>query len=186
MTAVLVAMAFAALYWVHDEPLLRHLGAVATTRRFGPTFYRHEAIREALDAVVRDPESARANRLSVLLGNHLFPQSMTVTHVLWAMFGILPVERSIKNRAGMARRSASGRVSARDGLQTSRSTHRIQVAFLCCSWTTRSGFFRTRRPCRRLPNWPFETMAASLPSTDRFSRPRRLSSPFLTDGTPYE
>jgi gentisate 1,2-dioxygenase len=89
--AVVVAMAFAALYWVHDEPLLRHLGAVATTRRFGPTLYRHEAIREALDAVIRDPESARANRLSVLLGNHLFPQSMTVTHVLWAMFGILPV-----------------------------------------------------------------------------------------------
>jgi gentisate 1,2-dioxygenase len=81
----------AALYWVHDEPLLRHLGAVATTRRFCPTLYRHEAIRAALDAVVRDPESARANRLSVLLGNHLFPQSMTVTHVLWAMFGILPV-----------------------------------------------------------------------------------------------
>jgi gentisate 1,2-dioxygenase len=81
----------AALYWVHDEPLLRHLGALATTRRFGPTLYRHEAIREALEAVVRDPESARANRLSVLLGNHLFPQSMTVTHVLWAMFGILPV-----------------------------------------------------------------------------------------------
>ncbi len=81
----------AALYWVHDEPLLRHLGAVATTRRFGPTLYRHEAIRAALDAVIRDPESKRANRLSVLLGNHLFPQSMTVTHVLWAMFGILPV-----------------------------------------------------------------------------------------------
>ncbi|MDA1038858.1 MAG: cupin [Planctomycetota bacterium] len=81
----------AALYWVHDEPLLRHLGAQAMTRRFGPTLYRHEAIREALDAVVCDPESARANRLSVLLGNHLFPQSMTVTHVLWAMFGILPV-----------------------------------------------------------------------------------------------
>ncbi|MFM7036037.1 MAG: cupin [Planctomycetia bacterium] len=81
----------AALYWVHDGPLLRHLGAEAVDRRFGPTLYRRDAIREALDAVVRDPESARANRLSVLLGNHLFPQSMTITHVLWAMFGILPV-----------------------------------------------------------------------------------------------
>ena len=81
----------AALYWVHDEPLLRHLGASATQRRFGPTLYQRHAIHEALDAVVRDPESARANRLSVLLGNHLFPQSMTITHVLWAMFGILPV-----------------------------------------------------------------------------------------------
>jgi hypothetical protein len=89
--ATLAAVEDAAFYWVHDEPLLRHLGALATTRRFGPTLCRHEAIREALEAVVRDPESARANRLSVLLGNHFFPQSMTVTHVLWAMFGILPV-----------------------------------------------------------------------------------------------
>jgi gentisate 1,2-dioxygenase len=81
----------AALYWVHDEPLLRHLGAVAQKPRFAATLYRHSAIREALDAVMHDPESRKANRLSVLLGNHLFPREMTVTHVLWAMFGILPV-----------------------------------------------------------------------------------------------
>ena len=89
--AMHVAGEDAAMYWVHDEPLLRHLGAVANRRRFAPTLYRHTAIREALDAVMHDPESAKANRLSVLLGNHLFPREMTVTHVLWAMFGILPV-----------------------------------------------------------------------------------------------
>ncbi len=80
-----------ALYWVHDEPLLTHLGATATRPRFAPTLYPQSAIRESLDAVLHDPESRKANRLSVLLGNHLFPREMTITHVLWAMFGILPV-----------------------------------------------------------------------------------------------
>ena len=81
----------AALYWVHDEPLLRYLGVEATRRQFPPTLYRREAIHEALEAVIRDPASAHANRLSVLLGNRLFPQTMTITHVIWAMFGRLPV-----------------------------------------------------------------------------------------------
>lgn len=81
----------AALYWVNDEPLLRYLGAEATQRQFTPTLYSREAILEALDGVLRDPSSATANRLSVLLGNRLFPHTMTVTHVIWAMFGLLPV-----------------------------------------------------------------------------------------------
>ena len=81
----------AALYWVHDEPLLRYLGVTATQRQFTPTLYAREAIHEALEGVLRDPSSATANRLSVLLGNRLFPQTMTVTHVIWAMFGLLPV-----------------------------------------------------------------------------------------------
>jgi gentisate 1,2-dioxygenase len=53
--------------------------------------YRRAAFLEALDAVVRDPSSAGANRLSVVLGSSLFPQTMTITHVMWAMFGLLPV-----------------------------------------------------------------------------------------------
>jgi gentisate 1,2-dioxygenase len=81
----------AALYWVHDEPLLRYLGVVPRQARFSPTVYRRAAIHRALDAVIHDPSSASANRLSVLLGNRLFPQTMTITHVLWAMFGLLPV-----------------------------------------------------------------------------------------------
>ena len=81
----------AALYWVHDAPLLRYLGVEPRQPMFPPTVYRRTAILEALDAVVRDPSSANANRLSVLLGNRLFPQTMTITHVMWAMFGLLPV-----------------------------------------------------------------------------------------------
>jgi gentisate 1,2-dioxygenase len=81
----------AALYWVHDEPLLRYLGVEARQPKFSPTLYRREAIMQALDTIVRDPSSASANRLSVLLGNRLFPHTMTITHVVWAMFGLLPV-----------------------------------------------------------------------------------------------
>ena len=81
----------AAVYWVHDEPLLRYLGVEATRRQFSPTLYKRESIHEALEAVIRDPASAHANRLSVLLGNQFFPQTMTITHVIWAMFGRLPV-----------------------------------------------------------------------------------------------
>jgi gentisate 1,2-dioxygenase len=81
----------AAVYWVHDEPLLRYLGVEATRRQFSTTLYKRESIHEALETVIRDPASAHANRLSVLLGNQLFPQTMTITHVIWAMFGRLPV-----------------------------------------------------------------------------------------------
>jgi hypothetical protein len=81
----------AAIYWVHDEPLLRYLGVEATRRQFATTLYKRESIHEALETVIRDPASAHANRLSVLLGNQLFPQTMTITHVIWAMFGRLPV-----------------------------------------------------------------------------------------------
>ena len=85
------ATADAALYWVHDEPLLRYLGATATQRQFPPTLFKREEIHKALEAVIRDPSSATANRLSILLGSRVFPQTMTITHVMWAMFGILPV-----------------------------------------------------------------------------------------------
>lgn len=89
--ALHAATADAALYWVHDAPLLRYLGVTAVERQFSPTLYKREEIHKALEAVIHDPSSATANRVSVLLGSRMFPQTMTITHVLWAMFGILPV-----------------------------------------------------------------------------------------------
>ena len=85
-----VAAEDAAIYWVHDEPLLRYLGVAAVERRFEPTLHRAGAIRGLLDEIAADPSSATANRLSVLLGNRAFPDTQTVSHVLWAMFGLLP------------------------------------------------------------------------------------------------
>jgi gentisate 1,2-dioxygenase len=85
------ATADAAFYWVHDEPLLTYLGVLANRSRFRPTLYRREELVTKLQAIANDPSSARANRLSVLLGNQEFPQTRTVTHTIWAMFGLLPI-----------------------------------------------------------------------------------------------
>jgi len=78
------------LYWVHDEPLLRYLGVSATVPRFRPTRYPAQRSLAELDAIANDPHATDRNRLSVLLANVDNPQTLTVTHVLWAMVGLLP------------------------------------------------------------------------------------------------
>ena len=45
-----------------------------------------------LKKVEKDPEAAKKSRVSVLLANKEFPQTRTITHVIWAMFGVLPAE----------------------------------------------------------------------------------------------
>ena len=79
------------LYWVHDEPLLRYLGVTATEPKFRPTLYPWDVTLAAVHDALNDPESGKRSRISVLLTNTHFPQTMTITHVLWAMIGILPV-----------------------------------------------------------------------------------------------
>ena len=80
----------ASMYWVHDAPLLRYLGVTATEERFQPTVFQHSKAEAKLEQIVKDPVSSQANRLSVLLANSNFPQTRTITHTLWAMFGLLP------------------------------------------------------------------------------------------------
>ncbi len=80
----------AAFYWVHDEPLLRYLGVTASTPRFEPTLYPKERAVMELEKVAHDPDAAKKSRVSVLLANSAFPQTRTITHVIWAMFGVLP------------------------------------------------------------------------------------------------
>jgi gentisate 1,2-dioxygenase len=80
----------AAMYWVHDEPMLRYLGVRATEPRFRPTkFRRADAVAE-LENIASRPGANSKNRVSVLLANAAQEQTLTVTHVLWAMFGVLP------------------------------------------------------------------------------------------------
>jgi len=79
-----------AFYWVHDEPLLRYLGVRAREPRFAPTLYPRARAVEELEKVQRSPEANQKNRVSVLLANKRFPQTRTITHVLWSMFGVLP------------------------------------------------------------------------------------------------
>jgi gentisate 1,2-dioxygenase len=80
----------AAFYWVHDEPLLTYLGATADKPRFRPTVFPKVQAVEELRRVAADPEASSRSRVSVLLANKEEDQTLTITHVLWAMFGILP------------------------------------------------------------------------------------------------
>lgn len=88
--------AAAALYYVNDAPLLDYLGVAPTGPRFAPTRYPAARAEEELQKVARDPRAGKRNRISILLGNPRFPQTRTVTHVLWAMFGIVPAHAEQK------------------------------------------------------------------------------------------
>jgi gentisate 1,2-dioxygenase len=77
-------------YLVHDEPLLRYLGAKAIIQRFKPTLYTAEDSLRELDNVRKEADAVNRNRISVLLANKEMDQTLTVTHTLWAMLGVLP------------------------------------------------------------------------------------------------
>ena len=77
----------AALYWVHDQPLLTYLGVRADAPRFEPTLYKHEDEDRELKKIQSDPCAGSRSRVSVLLANKNFKQTETITHVLWAMYG---------------------------------------------------------------------------------------------------
>lgn len=79
-----------AFYYVHDEPLLNYLGATASGKRFKPTLYTEEMAQNELQQVMQAKDALTKNRMSVLLANKELPQTRTISHVLWAMFGVLP------------------------------------------------------------------------------------------------
>ncbi len=81
-------------YWVHDAPLLDYLGVVPSVPRFEPTHYPGPWLKGELEKLAADPSSASGNRLSLLLANRDLPSTRTVTHVLWAMFGMVPAGAS--------------------------------------------------------------------------------------------
>jgi gentisate 1,2-dioxygenase len=83
-----------AFYSVVDTPLLDYLGATASSARFRPTTFTAEAARARLAEVAAAPDADRKSRVSVLLNNARFDQTLTVTHTLWAMFGLLPAGRT--------------------------------------------------------------------------------------------
>jgi gentisate 1,2-dioxygenase len=85
--------ASALLYRVTDAPLLRYLGVAPAHPRFEPTRFDGALARARLAEVEQDPAAADRSRVSILLGNTATPQTLTVTHTLWAMLGILPVGR---------------------------------------------------------------------------------------------
>jgi gentisate 1,2-dioxygenase len=88
-----------AFYLVNDSPLFEYLGAQKATARFQPTFYSHEAVMAELEAAKNDPLASKRSRVSVLLANKHFEQTMTITHTLWTMFGVIsPGTRQLPHR----------------------------------------------------------------------------------------
>ncbi|AFW00160.1 cupin [Gluconobacter oxydans] len=85
----LEASADAALYAVHDAPLLTYLGVSVDTARFRPVLFRAADANRELDRVKHSPAAAERSRISVLLGADEFPLTRTVTHTLWAMYGTI-------------------------------------------------------------------------------------------------
>lgn len=88
--SVFYADSDAALYWVHDGPLLRYLGAEAVEPKFRATKFRRADAVAKLEDIAARPGANKKSRVSVLLANSDQNQTMTITHVLWAMFGVLP------------------------------------------------------------------------------------------------
>lgn len=86
----------ASFYYVDDAPLLRYLGVQQVAPRFAPTRYPAARAEAELAAVANDPKAGKRNRISILLGNRHFPLTRTVTHVMWAMFGIVPPQSQQK------------------------------------------------------------------------------------------
>jgi gentisate 1,2-dioxygenase len=89
-TPLLEASSSSVLYWVHDGPLLTYLGVSPASARFEPTHYSGAWMQAELEELARQPASGNSNRVSLLLANRDLPSTRTVTHVLWAMFGIVP------------------------------------------------------------------------------------------------
>ncbi|MBD9360231.1 cupin [Methylomonas fluvii] len=85
-----VADSDSAFYLVHDQPLLTYLGVTADRPCFKPTLYTAEDSLRELAAAQKAAETVNRNRISVLLANKAMDQTLTVTHTLWAMLGVLP------------------------------------------------------------------------------------------------
>lgn len=82
----------ATIYYILDTPLLNYLGAKATEAKFSPTLFTAEEANAMLNEVANAPDAHLKNRISILLNNQKFDQTLTITHVLWAMLGIVPVD----------------------------------------------------------------------------------------------
>jgi gentisate 1,2-dioxygenase len=80
-----------ALYWVHDEPLLRYLGVLPSPKRFQPAFYSDADMKASVAAIPGiDPVTGEVkNRRGILLGNEATPQTKTLTPTMWSLLNVI-------------------------------------------------------------------------------------------------
>ena len=75
----------AALYWIHDEPLLNYLGVQPAGNKFQTTLFKKQDMLERVEEIKHSSDGHSNNRLGVLLGNAKCDQTKTLTHVLWSL-----------------------------------------------------------------------------------------------------
>jgi len=81
----------AAIYWVHDNPLLEYLGVAPKCNKFKPTYFASAKMYAAVEKLKHEPGMEHKNRLGVLLGNKLTDrtETLTLTHTLWSLLNVL-------------------------------------------------------------------------------------------------
>lgn len=80
----------AALYWIHDQPLLDYLGVIPANRKFEPTVFKRDAMLAHVEEISHSKGHSN-NRLGVLLGNAKQENTTkTLTHVLWSLLNSIP------------------------------------------------------------------------------------------------
>jgi len=83
----------AALYWIHDEPLMTYLGVTPNFKKFNPTLYKKTELLAHVDEIRhKTGDCHKKNRLGVLLGNAKCAQTKTLSHVLWSLLNSIPAE----------------------------------------------------------------------------------------------
>ncbi|AFY36759.1 dioxygenase [[Leptolyngbya] sp. PCC 7376] len=86
----------AALYWVHDSPMLAYLGVQPTTPRFEPAFYSGEFLTSEIERIREEGIRRNLNRNGVILGNPESEDTRTVTHTMWSLYNLVPPHSSQK------------------------------------------------------------------------------------------
>jgi gentisate 1,2-dioxygenase len=84
----------AAIYWVHDQPLMDYIGCKPCVKKFEPTLYKKADLLATVEEIKHTPteDGSERNRLGVLLGNVACPQTKTLTHVLWSLLNSIPAK----------------------------------------------------------------------------------------------
>lgn len=79
----------AAIYWVHDGPLMKYLGVAPSEKKFEPTMYKKERMLAEVEAIKAAPGADKKNRVGILLAHANFPQTKTLTHTLWSLLNTI-------------------------------------------------------------------------------------------------
>jgi gentisate 1,2-dioxygenase len=80
----------AALYYVHDGPLLHYLSTSPNGKRFHASHFPAEVLIDKVNQIKQQADAGSKNRVGILLGNEDTEKTLTLSHVLWALYNVVP------------------------------------------------------------------------------------------------